>query len=49
MFTPLCSSTNQQLFNFYKVATMKITDDIHYKWKPSRAYHKIDIFCGEQR
>jgi len=22
-----------------KVATMKITDDLHYKWKPS---HKID-------
>jgi len=29
-----------------KVATM---DDFHNKWKPSRAYHKIDTFRGEQR
>jgi len=27
---------------------MKITDDFHYKWKPSHAYHKIDTFRGEQ-
>jgi len=32
-----------------KVATMKIMDDFHYKWKPSHAYHKIDTFRGEQR
>jgi len=25
-----------------KVAFMKITDNFHYKWKPSHAYHKID-------
>jgi len=52
MFNPLCSSTNLQLFKrpfAIKVATMKITDDFCYKWKPSRAYHKIDTFCGEQR
>jgi len=30
-----------------KEAPMKITDDFHYKWKPSHAYHKIDTFCGE--
>jgi len=29
-----------------KVAT---TDDFCSKWKPSRAYHKIDTFRGEQR
>jgi len=23
---------------------MKIKDNFHYKWKPSRAYHKIDTF-----
>jgi len=23
---------------------MKITDDFHYEWKPSHAYHKIDTF-----
>jgi len=28
---------------------MKIMDDFCYEWKPSRAYHKIDTFCGEQR
>jgi len=27
-----------------KVATMKITDDFCYKWKPSCAYHIIDTF-----
>jgi len=27
-----------------KVATMKITDNFCYKWKPSCAYHKINIF-----
>jgi len=32
-----------------KVATMKITGDFYYEWKPSRAYHKIDTFCGEKR
>jgi len=32
-----------------KEATMKITDDFCYEWKPSRAYHRIDTFCGEQR
>jgi len=32
-----------------KVATMKITDNFCYEWKPSCAYHKIDTFCGEQR
>jgi len=26
------------------VSAMKITDDFHYEWKPSRAYHKIDTF-----
>jgi len=31
-----------------KVATVK-TNDFCYEWKPPRAYHKIDIFCGEQR
>jgi len=30
-----------------KIAAMKIMDDFHYEWKPSRAYHKIDTFCGE--
>jgi len=38
MFNPLCSSTNQQLFKrtfVIKVATMKITDDFHNKWKPT--------------
>jgi len=43
VLNPLCSSTNQQLFkkNFctIKLATMKITDDFHYEWKPSHAYH----------
>jgi len=29
-----------------KVVTMKITDDFHYEWKPSRAYH---TFHDEQR
>jgi len=28
-----------------KVATMKIMDNFYYKWKPSHAYHKIDIFA----
>jgi len=32
-----------------KVSTMKIMDSFHYEWKPSRAYHKIDTFCHEQR
>jgi len=32
-----------------KVAPMKISDDFHFKWKPSCAYHKIDTFYGEQR
>jgi len=51
-FNPLCSSTNQQLFKkdfCNQVATMKIMDDFHNKWKPSRAYHKIDTFRDEQR
>jgi len=26
-----------------KVATMKITDDFCYEWKPSRAFHKINF------
>jgi len=30
-----------------KVATMKITDNFHYNWKPSRAYHIIDTSHGE--
>jgi len=29
-----------------KVATMKITDDFCYEWKPSHAYHKIETFRG---
>jgi len=32
-----------------KVATMKIMDNFRNKWKPSRAYQKINTFCGEQR
>jgi len=32
-----------------KVATLKITDNFHYEWKPSCAYQKIDIFHGKQR
>jgi len=31
-----------------KAAAMKIMDDFHYKWKPSRAYHKIDTFYGDE-
>jgi len=51
MFNPLLySSMNQQLFKKnIKVATMEIMDDFRYKWKPSRASHKTDTFCGEQR
>jgi len=48
----LYSSKNQQLFkktSAIKVATMKIMDNFHYKWKPLSAYHKIDTFHGEQR
>jgi len=43
MFNPLCSSTNQQLFkkNFCNQSS-QITDDFCNKWKPSRAYHKIN-------
>jgi len=50
MFNCLCSSTAVQINNCLKrtfvinVATMKITDDFRNKWKPSRAYHKIDTF-----
>jgi len=32
-----------------KSSSMKITDDFHLELKPSRAYHKIDTFHGEQR
>jgi len=52
MFIPLCNITNQKLLkrtSAIKVATMKITDDFRYEWKPSHAYHKIGIFQGEQR
>jgi len=27
---------------------MKITDDFHLELKPSRAYHKINMFCWEK-
>jgi len=30
-----------------KVTAMKITDDFHYEWKSSCAYHKIDTVCGD--
>jgi len=52
MFNLLYSSMNQQLFkraSAIKIATMKIMDDFRYEWTPSRAYHKIDAFRGEQR
>jgi len=32
-----------------KYRSMKITHDFSLKLKPSRAYHKIDTFRGEQR
>jgi len=32
-----------------KITTIKITNNFSNKWKPSRAYHKIDTFRGEQR
>jgi len=44
----LYSSTNQQLFKRTKVATIKITDDFCYEWKPSHAYLKIYTFRGKQ-
>jgi len=47
MFNLLYSKMNQQLLkrtSAIKIATMKITDDFHYEWKPLRAYHKIDTF-----
>jgi len=31
------------------VIEVATTDDFHNKWKPSRAYHKIDTFRGKQR
>jgi len=38
---------NQHLYKItsaIKVAPYEITDDYHYKWKPSQAYHKINSF-----
>jgi len=32
-----------------KVAPIKIMDDFRYRLMPSCAYHKINIFHGEQR
>jgi len=43
----LYSSINQQLFGknlCNQSRNIKIKDDFHYEWKPSRAYHKIDTF-----
>jgi len=32
-----------------KVATMKITDDFHYKWKPLGTYHqKLTLFAASK-
>jgi len=31
-----------------KVATMNVTDNFCYEWKPLCAYHKIGTFRGEQ-
>jgi len=48
MFNPLYSSTNLndlKRTSAIKVATIKIMDNFHYKWKPSHAYHKIDTFA----
>jgi len=45
MFDPLHSSMNQQLFKItsaIKAAPMKIMDDFHYKWKPSK-YVQISL------
>jgi len=47
----LYSGKNQQLFKItsaIKVTPMKIMDDLHYKWKPSHAYHKINTIYSEQ-
>ena len=48
MFDPLHSSTNQELFvkstSAIEIATMKNTDDFHFKEKPSRARAKSTPF-----
>ena len=48
MFNPLHSISNQELFestSAIKIATMKNTDDFHYKGKPSRATTKLTPFA----
>jgi len=48
LYNSLYNNTNQKIASAIKVATMKITDNFCYEWKPSCAYNKIKAVSKDE-